>query len=200
MRGIVAAPQVYKISHRDNFLNQLKKLNQDADNIKQGLAVFLEAKRAYFPRLYFISNEELIDVYGRSDQVITSLIENKPLAFLQNLFEGIYIVKVNPGNRKIISMCSKSGEEVPLVEEVPTQGVSPEVWLRNLEAVMIKSLKYQIFYTYHEMDMDLPKVPETQRDFNKFMATKVSHERKVRGSFLRNWLRVWPCQCTYLAQ
>ncbi len=34
MKGLVAQPQVYKISHRDNFLNQLKKLNQDSDNIK----------------------------------------------------------------------------------------------------------------------------------------------------------------------
>ena len=89
---------------------------------------------------------------------------------------------------------------MPLVEAVATQGVSPEVWLKNLESVMIKTLKYQVFYTYHSMDMDLPKVPETQRDFNKFMVTKMSHERKVRGSFLRNWLRDWPSQCTYLAQ
>lgn len=48
--------------------------------------------------------------------------------------------------------------------------------------------------------MDLPQVPETQRDFNKFMATKASHERKVRGSYLRKWLKEWPSQCTYLAQ
>ena len=42
MKGIVTGPQVFKISHRDNFLNQLKKLNQDAEGIKQGLAIFLE--------------------------------------------------------------------------------------------------------------------------------------------------------------
>ena len=165
MKGIVSAPQVFKISHRDNFINQLKKLNQDADNIKQGLQIFLEAKRAYFPRLYFISNEELIDIFGRADDVVTCLIEGKPQAFLQNLFEGIKIIKVNPGTRKIYSMCSRSGEEVPLTEEVPTGGISAEIWLKDLERVMILTLRYQIFYTYLEMDMDLPVVPETQRDF-----------------------------------
>lgn len=133
MKGIAAAPQVYKISHRDGFLNQLKKLNQDADGIKLGLAVFLEQKRAYFPRLYFISNEELIDVFGRCDNVITDLIDGKPQAFLTNLFEGIDILKVNAGTRKIYSMVSKSGEEVPLTSQVNTNGVSPEIWLRNLE-------------------------------------------------------------------
>ena len=46
----------------------------------------------------------------------------------------------------------------------------------------------------------MPKVPETHRDYNKFTATKLSHERKVRGSYLRKWLKEWPSQCTYLAQ
>lgn len=178
----------------------LKKLNQDADGIKQGLAVFLEQKRAYFPRLYFISNEELIDVFGRSDEVITDLINNKPLAFLTNLFEGIDIVKVDKGSRKIHALCAKSGEEVPLVENVATSGISPEIWLKNLEAVMVASLRHEIFFSYLEMDEDMPEVPETLRDYNKFMATKSSHERKVKGSSLRRWLKAWPSQCTYLAQ
>lgn len=65
---------------------------------------------------------------------------------------------------------------------------------------MIVTLKHEIFFSYLEMDEDQPKVPETQRDFNKFMATKLSHERKVRGSALRRWLKAWPSQCTYLAQ
>ena len=133
----------------------MKKLNQDSDGIKQGLSIFLEQKRAFFPRLYFISNEELIDVFGRCDDVITDLINNKPLAFFSNLFEGVEIVKVNPASRKIISMCSKVREEVPLVSEVATAGISPEVWLKNFEAVMIKSLREQIFMTYYEMDQDV---------------------------------------------
>lgn len=97
-------------------------------------------------------------------------------------------------------MVSKSGEVVPLVDQVATAGVSPEIWLKNLEASMIKSIRHEIFYSYVEMDEDMPKVPENQRDFNKFMATKVSHERKVKGSTLRRWLKDWPSQCTYLAQ
>ena len=111
----------------------MKKLNADSDSIKQGLQIFLEAKRAYFPRLYFISNEELIDIYSRSDDIITKMIDGKPAAFLQNLFEGMKIVKIMPGSRKIYAMVSKAGEEVPLTKEVPTAGISPEVWLKNLE-------------------------------------------------------------------
>lgn len=160
----------------------------------------MEAKRAYFPRLYFISNEELIDIYGRSEDIVSKMIDGKPAAFLMNLFEGIKIVKIYPGSRKIYSMVSKSDEEVPLTIEVATAGVSPEVWLKNLQESMISSLRHEIFFCYLEMDIDIPEVPETSRDFNKFMATKQSHERKVRGSCLRKWLRRWPSQCSYLSQ
>lgn len=57
-------------------------------------------------------------MFGRSDDIITNLIDGKPLAFLTNLFEGIEIVKVNAGTRKIYALVSKSGEEVPLTEQV----------------------------------------------------------------------------------
>ena len=102
----------------------------------------MEQKRVYFPRLYFISNEELIDIFGRSDDVIAKLIEGRPAAFLQNLFEGMNIVKIQPGSRKIYALCSKSGEEVPLVNEVATAGISPEIWLKNLQEAMIQSLRH----------------------------------------------------------
>ena len=93
-------------------------------------------------------------MFGRSDEVVTDLINNKPLAFLTNLFEGIDIVRVNPGSRKIHTLVAKNGEEVPLVENVATAGISPEMWLKNLEAVMVASLRHEIFFTYLEMDDD----------------------------------------------
>ena len=67
IKSIVAAPQVYKISQRENFLNILKKMNQDSDTVRAGLSVFMDNKRDSFPRLFFISNEELIDLFGRAD-------------------------------------------------------------------------------------------------------------------------------------
>ena len=70
------------MSARENFLAQLRKLNTDADLVRSGLAQFLEQKRDFFPRLYFISNEELIDVFGRSDHLIDALIAGLPQNFI----------------------------------------------------------------------------------------------------------------------
>jgi hypothetical protein len=50
-----------------------------------GLIQFLESKREKFPRLYFASNEELLEIFSKGR--VTNPKERT--AFLKNLFEGI---------------------------------------------------------------------------------------------------------------
>ena len=76
-----------------------------------------------------------------------------------------------------------------LKSEVGTQGSSPENWLKNLESAMIQSMQAQTFYAYEDMDRDIPVVPVADRDYKKFLQTKQSHERRVRASVLRKWIR-----------
>ena len=167
--------------------------------MRAGLAVFLSMKRDTFPRLYFISNEELIDIFGRADEIIDNLVQGRSQAFLQSLFEGIDSLRVNPSARAINGMCSKLGESIPFSKSVPTGG-SPEQWLMQLEKAMTNEMKFQVFYSYEDMDMDLPSIPTEKRDFGKFMQTKSSHERFVKYRALRHWVKAWPGQCIYLAQ
>jgi hypothetical protein len=35
--------------------------------IRSGLGGFLERKRGKFPRLFFLSNEELVDIFGKGN-------------------------------------------------------------------------------------------------------------------------------------
>ena len=198
MRGILAAPQVFRIAQREGFLTTLKKQNTDAETVRSGLHIFLGMKRDTFPRLYFISNEELIDIFGRADEIIDHLVQGRSQAFLQSLFEGVDSLRVNPQARSINGMCSKLGELIPFQKSVNTMG-SPEQWLQQLEKAMVNEMKYQVFYSYEDMDNDLPTVPTEKRDFGKFMQTKISHERFVKGKALRHWVKKWPGQCIYLA-
>ena len=57
-----------------NYKVQLVKANSDAETARKELTDFLVKKRSSFPRLFFLSNEELIDIYGRSDELIDELI------------------------------------------------------------------------------------------------------------------------------
>jgi hypothetical protein len=43
------------------------KCNGDCEHIRGGLMEFLERKRGKFPRLFFLSNEELIDIFGKGN-------------------------------------------------------------------------------------------------------------------------------------
>ena len=99
--------------HRENFLQLLKKMNIDSDQIRAGLNVFLEQKRDSFPRLFFISNEELIDLFGKADKIIDQLARGIPQAFLSQLFEGIEKLKVETSSKRLVGMASKMGEVVP---------------------------------------------------------------------------------------
>ena len=74
-------------------MSQLIRSNQDCEGIKLGLRSFLEEKRGKFPRLYFLSNEELIDIFGRGCELVPSMISGECMGFISNLFEGIEILR-----------------------------------------------------------------------------------------------------------
>ena len=57
---------------------------------------FLETKRDKFPRLYFLSNDELVDLYGKNYQSDKSPETfNGPTTYIARVFEGIDRVTYN---------------------------------------------------------------------------------------------------------
>lgn len=93
---------------------------------------FLEKRRTKFPRLFFLSNEELIDIFGKGPQLVESMIEGASQGFVSNLFEGVDTVRFHEVSQEITHMLSKEGEEVHLVKEVVTRNFGPDSWLRLL--------------------------------------------------------------------
>ena len=108
---------------------------------------FLERRRGKFPRLFFLSNEELIDIFGRGPQLVESLMEGASQGFVTNLFEGV--VRFHEVSQEIIHLLSREGEEVRLVKEVVTRNTNgPDSWLKQLEASMVLTMKDAVFLTY----------------------------------------------------
>jgi len=56
---------------------------QQFEYLMKCLIKYLEAKREYFPRLYFLSNEQIIEIVGMMDDIM-QLEKN-----LFKMFEGI---------------------------------------------------------------------------------------------------------------
>lgn len=48
------------------LLDLLKQMNKQLDEIQKALEDYLETKRKAFPRFYFLSNADLLDILGQS--------------------------------------------------------------------------------------------------------------------------------------
>ena len=52
-----------------SLLDQLKTNNDVLDDIQKKLEDYLENKRAVFPRFYFLSNDELLEILANSQNL-----------------------------------------------------------------------------------------------------------------------------------
>jgi dynein heavy chain len=112
------------IRNSPTLVDNLIKQNQDLETIQSELDVYVEEKRKVFPRFYFLSFEDLIQILSNS--------ENKDVIslHLKTLFDGIVALEFKDEN--ITKMFSKEKEVVELSKPVKTTRQPVEVWLLNL--------------------------------------------------------------------
>ena len=117
---------------------KFKKANEKLEEITKGLNDYLEMKRLYFPRFFFLSNDELLEILSQTKE---------PRAVQPHLgkcFEGINKVKFEP-DAKITEIISAEGEVVKMDKPVdPENGANKgnvERWLLEIESIQWDSIR-----------------------------------------------------------
>jgi dynein heavy chain, axonemal len=122
--------------HNDlDLLYQFQHLLKSFECIQKTMDNYLEMKRQLFPRFYFVSNDELVQILSLSRQ--PELIQ----IHLKKFFENIKCLRLVTKRTQLVhGIVSHEDEELKFLAHLPLEG-NVEHWLKELENKMQTSVR-----------------------------------------------------------
>ncbi|XP_039605580.1 dynein heavy chain 2, axonemal [Polypterus senegalus] len=125
-------------THHPGLLEKLTEMNTKLEEIQKSLDMYLETKRQIFPRFYFLSNDDLLEILGQSRN--PEAVQPHMKKCFDNI-KSLKIQKLGIGNRfEAFGMFSADGEYIDFVHPVLLEG-PVEAWLCDVERTMRWTLK-----------------------------------------------------------
>ncbi|XP_012629713.3 dynein axonemal heavy chain 6 [Microcebus murinus] len=153
MRKVNRLPNALRAATQPGLLETFQNNNALLDQIQKCLEAYLESKRVIFPRFYFLSNDELLEILAqtRNPQAVQphlrkcfDSISKLEFALMPPTTEGkIPGFDAEPEKvytNDILAMLSPEGERVGLGKGLKARG-NVEEWLGKVEEAMFTSLR-----------------------------------------------------------
>uniref|UniRef100_A0A7N8XCZ9 Dynein, axonemal, heavy polypeptide 9 like n=1 Tax=Mastacembelus armatus TaxID=205130 RepID=A0A7N8XCZ9_9TELE len=144
---VVQNSNVVEVTNQQDFLENLETLQRRLGVCEKALAEYLETKRLTFPRFYFVSASDLLEIISKGTQ------PKQVTRHLLKLFDNIAELRFKDsekggggeedGEAVAIGMYSREGEYVPFSEPCVCEGQA-EFWLGSLENTMRCTVQKEI--------------------------------------------------------
>ncbi|XP_076235061.1 dynein beta chain, ciliary [Calliopsis andreniformis] len=141
LKEMVSNLNIVKATNRPKLLEKLEELQMQLNVCEKALADYLETKRLIYPRFYFISSTDLLDILsnGNNPELVCK--------HLSKLYDSIAKLhwKMDNGkpSKNATVMVAKDGEEMTLYGTCDCSG-KVEVWLNHVTDAMKRTVRYHI--------------------------------------------------------
>ncbi|KOC62554.1 Dynein heavy chain 7, axonemal [Habropoda laboriosa] len=149
MNGVAKDPRVKETAGSVGLLEIMQEANELMENVNDGVLNYLEKKRLFFARFFFLSNDDMLEILSETKDPF------RVQPHLRKCFEGINKLRFDE-ELEICSMFSEDNEEVRLQEKISTAAARGcvERWLVQVEEQMVKSVRHEILMSYLDYEVN----------------------------------------------
>ncbi|PAA56702.1 hypothetical protein BOX15_Mlig034196g2 [Macrostomum lignano] len=147
-------------TNQDGLYDRLEKVQQDLSVCEKALMDYMETKRLAFPRFYFVSHNDLLDILSHGNEPVLVM---KHLTKLFDSMAKLRFVEDGEGQttKTANAMWSKDGEFVKLCSQ-PTLEGQVEMWL----SVLLKEMRDTMRHTLSDAVANFEEKPRDQWIFD----------------------------------